>query len=273
MSGNTAMSSQWSNILLAILCCTYPSFSCKTEQFILDYAKAYSILEVTIVTNSEEVNFSSMQLPIGFISYMNSEVQAVVDHIRKAQNDLETLFFIGSDHSHLLQMLDNSTGLFHSHIVSVMEDHKNVDFHLRLDTNIVFCNQTDAYYSLTERYAIKGGQKITKPIGYWHPESGLHIKTPVLWERRSDLMNIKLTDSILPYSVLTKIVKNEKGEIIKQSGIFQAQHVIHNIICSSILYIIMCPNPSSHDHPYSVTGSVADDMFDSRMYLQFSKQN
>ena len=162
---------------------------------------------------------------------MNSEVQAVVDHIRKIHHDLEALFFIGSDHSHLLQMLVKSTGLFHSQVVSVMEDHKNVDFQLRLDTNIVFCNETDdAYYSLTERYAIKGGHKTAKPIGYWNLDTGIHIDNPIMWERRSDLMNVELIDSILPYSVYTQVETNEKGEIINQSGIFQAQNEIRKKI-------------------------------------------
>ena len=102
-----------------------------------------------------------------------------------------------------------------------MEMHPAVQLNLRLDTNIIFCKEEEATLKLFESYAIKRGPVITRQIGQWNSSSGLQITSPVLWERRSDLMRTQLTDNILPYSIVTQFDLNEEGEIIKQRGILQ----------------------------------------------------
>ena len=146
-------------------------------------------------------------------------MQDVVGYIDGRQDELDAIFFIGSDHSELVHMLDDSTDLFHSHIVSVMENHGGLNLQLRLDTNIIFLNPTNTNFVLAEKYAIKKGPMIEKYIGYWKSEAGLHIDIPLLWERRSDLMNVELIDTVLEYPVLRKFVRNEEDVIMKQSGI------------------------------------------------------
>ena len=56
-------------------------------------------------------------------------------------------------------------------------------------------------------------------IGNWSLESGLNMDVPLMWERRSDLMNVGLIDSVLDYPVLRKFTAREDGVILKQSGL------------------------------------------------------
>ena len=180
------------------------SFCCQHDKFILDYAELYSLSRVAIMVREEENNpvQPMMHLSAAYISYDPSEVRRIVEYIVSVKDEIEALFFIGTDHSNLIHMLDNNTDTFHSEIMSVMDNHPIMDFRLRLDTNILFCNQEGKSYTLTEDYAIKGGPKITVDVGAWSEEVGLRVSHPLLWERRSDLKNVEITNSIMSWSIL-----------------------------------------------------------------------
>ena len=204
-------------VLISFLVCH--SFSAKMERFISDFSDFYSMSSVAILINKEEPEQLIRDPRVAYISYANAELQDVVDYINGIQDELDAIFFIGSDHSELVHMLDDTTDIFHSHIVSVMENHGSLDLQLRLDTNVIFLTPTNTNFVLAEKYAIKKGPTIEKLIGNWNLEAGLHIDIPLLWERRSDLMNIELIDTVLEYPVIRKFVRNEEGVIMKQSGI------------------------------------------------------
>ena len=180
------------------------SFCCQHDKFILDYAKLYSLSRVAIMVRAEENNpvQPMMYLSAAYISYDHSEVRHVVEYIVSVRDEIEALFFIGTDHSNLIHMLDNYTDIFYSEIMSVMDYHQIMDIRLRLDTNILICNQEGTSYYLTEEYAIKGGPKITVDVGAWSEEVGLRVSHPLMWERRSDLKNVEITNSILSWSLL-----------------------------------------------------------------------
>ena len=199
------------------------SFCCQHDKFILDYADLYSLSQVAIIVKAEQDNpvQPMMHLSAAYISYDHSEVGRVVEYIASVRDEIEALFFIGIDHSNLIRMLDNYTDVFHSEIMSVMDHHPTVDFHLRLDTNIVICREEGPSYNLTEDYAIKGGPKITMDVGAWSEELGLSVSQPLLWERRSDLKNVEITNSIMSWSILNNYRYNDDGEIVLLGGIYQ----------------------------------------------------
>ena len=185
-----------------------------------DFAALYSISKVAVLINTAELKQPVKELDVAYISYTNVKLQDVVAHISDIEDELEAMFFIGPDHSNIIQILDNSTDIFHSHTLSVMENYGYLNLSLRLDTNIIFCTPEDKHYALSEKYAIKNGPTADKYIGNWNAELGLNIDIPLLWERRSDLMNAELIDTVLEYSVLSKLSKNEEGVILQQSGIY-----------------------------------------------------
>ena len=209
------------SIYLTVLkvCFVSHSYCCDIERLIPDFADLYSMSHVAVVISTEELKQPIKGLGVAYISYMNVNLHEVVEYIDGIQDELEAIFFIGSDHSEIITMLHDSTDVFHSHIVNVMQNQDTLGLFLRLDTNIIFCTLEDSHFALTERYAVKEGTPAEKYIGNWNPESGLNIDIPLLWERRSDLRNVEVVDSVLEYSVVSQLFKNEEGDIMKQSGI------------------------------------------------------
>ena len=194
---------------------------CEQSQFILEYADFYSISEITIVVNKEEVKEALDHPYVRYITYGSPNLRDALNIIRLMQDETELLVFIGSDHSDLLQLLDDETEIFHSEVKSIMVVHSGVHFNLRLDTNIIFCKAEGTSNELSEQYAIKKGAVITQHIGSWTSSSGLQITSPVLWERRSDLKKTQLIDTILRFGVVTRFSQNEEGDITDKEGIFQ----------------------------------------------------
>ena len=206
-------------VLILMTALTDPAACCDVESFISDFADLYSISNVAVLVTLDQLDQPLEGLSIAYLSYGNQELQNIVEYIDTIQNDIEAIFFIGSGHSDVIQMLANSTNIFHSHIVSVMQNYEDLDLKLRLDTNIIFCTQEGRDYALTEKYAIKDGPIVEEYFGNWSSESGLKINSPLIWERRTDLMNITLIDSVLEYSVISMLSRSENGEIQGQSGI------------------------------------------------------
>ena len=200
------------------------SFHCQHELFILDYTKLYSLSQVAIIINAEDINLVQpmMHLSVAYITYEHSDIGQAVEYIISARDEIEALFFIGTDHSNLIHRLDNDTDVFHSEIISVMESDPNLKFSLRLDTNVVIYKHVEGTsYTLTEDYAIRGGQKISMEVGYWSKEHGLNVSHPLLWERRSNLKNVELTNTIMPWPRLNNYTFNDKGDIVLLGGIYQ----------------------------------------------------
>ena len=196
-----------------------PPISAKIERLILDFANLYSLSSIAIVNNREELEQPIVHQSVAFISYANFELQEVVSYINGIKHALDAVFFLGSDHSELVNLLGSSTDIFHSHVLSVMENHVSLDLHLRLDTNIIFYTPYNTNYLLSEKYAVKEGPIVEKHIGNFSQEVGLLIEIPHLWERRSDLKKIELIDTVLDYPVLRKFTKKKNGEILKENGI------------------------------------------------------
>ena len=201
-------------ILKSALCC-------KDTQFIIDYATLYSYSEITIVTNMHEIEEPIRHKSTAYISYESTGAENAMEYLREMQDHIDLLVFIGSDHTDLLQLLANHTGIFHSEVTSLIETHPSVHFDFRLDTNIVFCKMEESVLNLYENYAIKRGPTISQSIGSWSTTSGLEIDVPMMWDRRTNLMSTQLVDTILPYAIVTRFQKSVDGDIMNKSGIFQ----------------------------------------------------
>ena len=87
---------------------------CDQSEFILDYAEMYSISEISIVVNTEEIKEPIVQPYVTYISYGSYNLKDVSNMIRTMQDETQLLVFIGSDHTELLNLLDNETTIFHS---------------------------------------------------------------------------------------------------------------------------------------------------------------
>ena len=207
--------------LLCVLIAVGTTICCDQPQFIMDYAAFYSLSEIVIVSNTEQIREPIGHISVAYISYESTGAEITMEYIRSVQDEIELLIFIGSDNGDLLQLLDNYTDIFRSKVMNIMEVHPSMKMNFRLDTNILFCKNEGSYLALSESYAIKEGPTIKKQLGNWSTSSGLQIDVPMIWERRANLMNVQLTDTILPYAIVTRYDQNKEGDIVDKSGIFQ----------------------------------------------------
>ena len=202
---------------------TGQSSCCHHGKFILDYVKLYSLSRVAIIAKAEHADLSPMvkHLSVAYISYDHSDLNHVAEYISSIREDIEALFFLGTEHSTLIGVLDNQTDIFHSEVMSIMDHQPTTDFRLRLDTNILTCKQEGKTYILAEDYAIKGGPKISAKVGSWGEELGLQVSQPIQYERRSDLKNVELTNTIMPWPGLTNnYIFDKDGEVVLRGGLY-----------------------------------------------------
>ena len=202
---------------------TGESNCCHHGKFILDYVELYSLSHVAIIAKAGDADLSPFvkHLSVAYISYDHSDLEQVAEYISSIRGEIEALFFLGTDHSTLIGMLDNQTDIFHSKVMSIMDHHPTTEFRLRLDTNILTCRQEGKTYILAEDYAIKGGPKISAKVGSWSEESGLEVSQPLLYERRSDLKNVELTNTVMPWPGLTNnYIFDKDGEVVLRGGLY-----------------------------------------------------
>jgi hypothetical protein len=77
---------------------------------------------------------------------------------------------------------------------------------------------------LSEMYSIKAGPPIVRTVGNWSEEKGLIVKTPNIWERRSDLMGTHLLCITIDFSIITRVQHDTKsGNLTAVTGLFQAR--------------------------------------------------
>ena len=217
MSSGRHMTKTLAYVLIAIgttICCDH-------QQFITDYAAFYSLSTAAIVSNMQDIREPIAHMPVAYISYESTGAESAMEYIRSIQDEIDLLIFVGSDHAELLQLLDNYTDIFHSKVMSVMEVHPTTKLNFRLDTNIAFCKNERDSLAIFDIYAIKRNPTITQKYGRWNISSGLQIDAPMVWERRSNLMNTELIDTILPYAIVTRFGQSNEGDIMNKSGIFQ----------------------------------------------------
>ncbi len=91
----------------------------------------------------------------------------------------------------------------------------------RLDTKLYGYNMSfHSAVSITERYAVKGGEPVVRRVGYWNPHQRLRVAEPNIWRRRADLSGVTLVNSAIDYGVLSISVFDAEGRLIDVTGIF-----------------------------------------------------
>ena len=76
----------------------------------------------------------------------------------------------------------------------------------------------DGSTRIFEEYIIKGKWTKHNEIGTWSNHTGIKIYTPNIWDRRGNLTDITLYNTILNYWPVTMVVKNKQGEIVDSNG-------------------------------------------------------
>ena len=93
---------------------------------------------------------------------------------------------------------------------------------LKLNSNIIFYEVTNASYTLFDIFAVNGGPPIVLELGTWDQENGMHVKTKMnRWDRRTDLTGTKFVNALWPIEDWADFLYDENGTIVGSSGKFQ----------------------------------------------------
>ena len=76
----------------------------------------------------------------------------------------------------------------------------------------------DGSARIFEEYTIKDKWMKHNEIGTWSNHSGITIRTINIWDRRGNLTDITLYNTILNYWPVTVVVKNEQGDVVDSNG-------------------------------------------------------
>ncbi len=92
------------------------------------------------------------------IVYEQGKEESVVSLLNDCRGLYDALIFIGNRFDGLLKMIDNATDIFHSGVVSLVDQKQPVNISLRLDTNVLqYRRLSNNEYSIAEQYGIKAG--------------------------------------------------------------------------------------------------------------------
>ena len=176
--------------------------------------------EVSVSKNSE------CDTPCSYLYYNDdASYEEVIQHIKALvdSNQLEMLFFIGSGHYDLIRLLQNDLGVFNSDTYAIMSSkYQRAGLSLRLDTKILFFERTkDPGFRLMEQYSVMGKRVESRQVGYWRKSGGLRMTSRGIWERRSNLMGVKLRNAVLAQGALTTVERDSTGVLVSTGGSMQ----------------------------------------------------
>lgn len=78
--------------------------------------------------------------------------------------------------------------------------------------------QQDGSTRIFEKYTIKDKWVKQNEIGTWSNHTRMKIPIPNIWDRRGNLTDITLYNTILNYWPVTMVVKNELGDTVDSNG-------------------------------------------------------
>ena len=102
---------------------------------------------------------------------------------------------------------------------------------LRLDSRLfLYTEEEDSVQmsiQLEEVYATnahRGGPRFSNVIGSWSADSGMMVPFPNIWTRRSDLQGLRLRTTVNTYTIASRVVYGDDGDVVDAVGYFQEQN-------------------------------------------------
>jgi hypothetical protein len=95
-----------------------------------------------------------------------------------------------------------------------------LNFQLRFDTKIYLYENLGGGFRMYETYAIQKRPPVLKVLGNWTVEKGMSIYYPFIWERRTDMFGIELTNAVVSFSVFVRLEYYDNGRVSGASGFF-----------------------------------------------------
>ena len=198
--------------------------------FFLFIASIYKVNNPMLILTEEDtlpLRFcSGFSLATMCLQYAPNEAFPVANYLQQSRNDqLQNIALSNGDHRNLIQELKNmDPKIFSENVGWVLPGELQPHVPLRLDTRVLFYNNTISGYTLWESYRIKTGPATNRNLIEWSPLTGrvkVLTKYINIFERRGDLHGVVLTNGVLEWPrMFIASINNGSGAITGGTGYF-----------------------------------------------------
>ena len=192
-------------------------------EFLQDLVTTFHLRNPTIVIGGDEalpdLCFRNLRVLCLQYFYQEEDTASLAEHMELLQQRRyqdAVIFIGGSAISRLVERLSQTVpSLFRSPCPVFMSiEHESVIL-LRLDSNIIFFEGNEYLYTLTDRYAVKGGIQMSQMLGSWRKQSGMRlIESSHRWSRRRDLQGAAIVNTLAYYRNWAEPVYDGKGSLV-----------------------------------------------------------
>ena len=176
-------------------------------KFLQDLMTNFHLTEPTLIIGGEwlpELCFTNQHILCLQSVFQEEDLISLAQHMELLQQRRyqDAVIFIGGvEISRVVEMLAGSIpSLFRSPCPVFMSIEHEIAIRLRLDSNIIFFEGNESLYTLTDRYAVKGGNKISQKLGSWSEHSGMRLLESIhRWKRRRDLQGAAVINTLAYY--------------------------------------------------------------------------
>ena len=227
------------DILFLVTCITKVRSSDLPSNFVGDFIDNLGITDLTFVFGDTSIpsfsNIFNMSIITRFKWIYHSGPESMNETLSEIMgmqitSSNSAIFFDGCELMPVLNGLD-SQDFFQKDIICMLNYEllsANLDW--RLDSKVFFYDiKSTEKVTLTEKYAIKGGQPIVRELVAWMKDTGFrnsdptqdHLSLKCLHSLRSDLMGVNLVNAAIEWPREVYFIRDSNGSIIGSTGYLQ----------------------------------------------------
>ena len=197
--------------------------NCNTQtEFLVDLFTTFHLKSPTLIFGDGEVpELCFTDHHVLCLQYVEDEKEATallghLDLLQQERSQDAMIFIGGNKIRRLVEILSHSEqSMFRSSSPVFMPIEYQSDFHLLLDSNIIFFKGNDSLYTLIDRYAVKGENQISQEIGIWTKDSGMKMVESIhRWNRRRDLQGSVIVNTLAYYKNWAEPVYDGQGVLV-----------------------------------------------------------
>ena len=212
--------------LFGILSIAHGSQQEQFETFLRDIIDTWKLQSPTIIVQDYFPKICmELQWVLCLSESMGEGTNELENHLTTIhqQRKQDGVLFIGSKiHKELVKELtENTPSIFSSNCPVFMPTEYTEDISLRLDSNIIFYQESSGMYELIDKFAVKGGLPIIDVLGYWEIMRGIvFVKSMHRWERRTNLEGASLINCLTENTWYANFLRDKGGNITGSEGYF-----------------------------------------------------
>ena len=201
----------------------FNTVNCNTPtEFLTDLLTTFHLKSPTLIFGDEEVpELCFTNHHVLCLQYVEDEKEATallghLDLLQQGRSQDAMIFVGGNKIKKLIEMISHSEqSMYRSPSPVFMPIEHQSDFHLSLDSNIIFFKGNNSLYTLTDQYAVKGDNQISQKIGIWTKDFGMKMLESIhRWNRRRDLQGSVIVNTLAYYKNWAEPVYDGQGGLV-----------------------------------------------------------